>query len=140
MATIIDDPRFFSQKKSNNFLQQLCRSCLPKTTKRKLLLGSILGLIYSHPCLDSTEIDKINNILHLARNRKALNFPIYLSKFIFSDKEFEDYKKQIKTLIDNKNFNAAINLIVNIVPEYLKYNNTRIIKQDIDSLFTSLYD
>lgn len=126
-----------------NFVKSLIQSKLANETKRIIVLSSLAARIESITDPAQEVLHKLNTILHLCRDDKALMFPMYVSNVIWgsrdrininlqkSDIRIQELKEIKEHHLSETQIQIVASLIVKIIPEYLSYASKRMMRGDI---------
>ena len=109
---------------------------VPARTKRVILLASITAGIKEKPDLDPATIRKLNELLQLCSNEKALSFPAHLSTLIWDGQVIS----MVKDDLENKevmNSNCLSDMVARFkqrIPAWLRYEDAEL-DSDLKKLF-----
>lgn len=119
---------------------------VPRKFKRLVFLSSILGIIDDIKNPTDEIISKLNEILSLAHDKKALMLPIYIHSFIWKgvmepamekDQQLVDsIRNVVGGVIDEDSKNYLIDFFITHSPEWLRYGSIDLIKKELNTLFT----
>ena len=112
------------------FLARGINALLPEHTRRMIFWASLCGYIKGENQIDKATLDKLNTLMDLCIDEKALNLPVALNKVIWSDKFGADllsatvYKEQDKTDA------TTVERFIKSVPAWMLYSNVDKIRKD----------
>lgn len=119
------------------------QSKLTNETKRIVVLSSLAARLETVADPAQRALHKLNNILHLCHDDKALLFPMYISNAIWGSREdlkisLKNNELQINGLkaikdheLTKTQIQIVASLIVNLIPDYLSYASKRMMRGDI---------
>jgi len=123
---------------------------VPRKFKRLVFLSSVLGIIDNIKNPTDEIISKLNEVLSLAHDKKALMLPIYIHSFIWksvmepameTDQQLvNSIKNVVSGNIDETSKNYLTNFFIANSPEWLRYGSIDLIKQELNTLFTYSHD
>lgn len=111
---------------------------LPNNTKRIVLLSTLAANIVDIKYGDDEIIHKLNDLLLLCNDDNALKLPITLSKVIWKHDDTGELSN-IYYRYNNSTFivKDVITKIISKIPKWLMYDNTDIVKIDIEELLNA---
>lgn len=124
---------------------------LPNRTKRLIFVSSFLAHIQNCNSTDKAIISKLNTLLHLSSDDKALVWPMQLHEKIWGDIKIEkilhdkgieisDIDKIAHVQFMSRKVRLLSEDIVKAMPEWLKYDSNTRMRGDIMKLFNNLGD
>jgi hypothetical protein len=122
---------------------------LPKKTKRLVFLSSLIGYITKNEEPDKELLQKINNLLALSENDRAMVLPMYISKTIWHDRiqSFDCFscvnsktcEKTVKNMcLSHQQICRMSNAIITNIPNWMVYGTKRHIRHDVMTLLANL--
>jgi hypothetical protein len=125
-----------SKLRISNYFTCLINWALPNRTKRLLFLTSLASRFINMSNFNKETMHKLNSLLKLCNNERAMELPIALSNIIWHGKtsmelchcdvcNVELSKELIKEMTSN---------ILSLVPTWLKYSEDEDIKHDVEIL------
>ena len=111
---------------------------LPNNTKRIVLLSTLAANIVDIKYGDDEIIHKLNDLLLLCNDDNALKLPITLSKVIWKYDDTGELSN-IYYRYNNSTFivKGIVTKIISKIPKWLMYDNTDIVKIDIEELLNA---
>lgn len=121
----------------------LVQSRLTNETKRIIVLSSLAGRLENVTDPAQQALHRLNSILHLCHDDKALLFPMYISNVIWGSRDsmkisLKNNQLQIDGLRAIKDHELTLPqiqivaaLIVNLIPDYLSYASKRMMRGDV---------
>ena len=121
----------------------LIRTKLTSEVKRIVVLSSLAARLESVSDPAQRALHKLNNILHLCHDDKALLFPMYISNAIWGSRDdvnisLKNHELQIDSLQAIKEHELTLpqiqivaSVIVKLIPDYLSYASKRAMRGDI---------
>lgn len=108
---------------------------IPDRTKRLVMLSSLYASMCNKTNFNSNTISKLNKIMALSSDDKALEFPMQLSSAIW-------HGDQGKTILHDSNaqqlsVHDVIEKILNTMPQWLIYSDRESVSQDIAKLLAN---
>lgn len=107
---------------------------LPERTKRLVLLSSLYALVSGTTSFDSLTIRKLNKIMCLSTEDKALEFPMQLSSVIWRGDARQSVIYPVSE--SQSDWDSFITRIVDKVPKCLFYSDRQNIFKDISKLLS----
>lgn len=114
---------------------------LPKRTKRLMCLASVFAYSRGSTDLDDETIKKLNNVMGLAGEDRAIKLPVHLSRAIWHG---PDGKERISTDVlnpdvlkqpDPVNFRRIAEACVAVMPSWIRYGDDREMAEEVEKLF-----
>ena len=120
---------------------------LPRNFKRMVYVSSILGLLMDNDRPDRRLIQKLNEIIELARDTKACEFPIYIRSAIWENLDkslkIDDQQTIAFTEVLRSDLTTDVCKAIGVqlaskVPAWLSYGSTAIMANDVILLIKQL--
>lgn len=140
-----------SEQRKPKMVGKLLGKVLPNRTKRLIFVSSFLAHIQNCNSTDKSIISKLNTLLHLSGDDKALVLPMQLHERIWGDINIEkilhdkgievsNIDKIIHVQFMSKKIRTLSEDIVKVMPEWLKYDSNTRMKTDLVKLFNNIGD
>lgn len=137
----------------SSFLKRLLCSTLdrhtPRRFKRLIFLSSVIGVVKGMKSPDEGAIEKLNEVLRIAYNKNAMQFPMQVHSWIWNDRlrtldiELEDRIVSVTTLtqtkLDEQDFIHIAHYFIDNAPKWLIYGSIRQIAKDLETLFRNFF-
>lgn len=126
-------------RRVGKYIQNLLEKFLPRKTKKTFCLGSIFPYILGTDKLSSTTINKLNTVFNLTKDQDVINFPIMISKYIWTDLKQEE----LTSFADKNNdgeVDELVHQIVDNVPSWITYGSKTEIEKDIRLMLSTFSD
>ena len=109
---------------------------MPRRMKRLLFLTSVMTHVKDSQ-LNSQTLHKLNNLMGLCREEKAMELPMMLSKVIWDGRVIEPIKvlSEKKTIPDSQ-FQDLIHQVITNVPHWLRYGRAGDMEEDLRRLLS----
>lgn len=120
------------------------RVLLPSKGKKMTYIASMYSQLVEAKILENVTIDKLNSRLHLVSQPEALQLPMELGSVIWKDVSFKNLLKEELGSYHICNYDHCIPFddaqlisakIVEITPNWLKYDTTTNMVRDVATLF-----
>ena len=118
-------------------LARFVGSKLPSRTKRLIVLASLAALLPSRQkTFDDTAMRKLNDLMQLGHEPKALSLPVHLTHAIWRD----DKRTEIVNVVNNQGLasdpRSAAQRVMALIPEWLRYDEADGITDDVERLIS----
>lgn len=109
---------------------------VPARTKRVILLASITAGVKEKPDLDPETIKKLNELLQLCTNEKALSFPAHLASLIWDGQVITMVKDDLqnKEVLNSNCLTDMVSRFKQCIPSWLRYEDAEL-DSDLKKLF-----
>lgn len=134
--------------RDNSFIARHGLKKLPRNFKRMVYVSSIFGLLMDNDHPDRRLIQKLNEIIELARDTKACEFPIYIrnaiwenldkGSFTINDKQSIALTEILRSDLTTDACNAIGLQLASKVPSWLSYGSPAIMANDVIQLIKQL--
>lgn len=126
-----------STTQQRGFLARFVSAKLPSRTKRLIVLASLAALLPSRQkSFDDNALRKLNDLMQLGHEPKALSLPVYLTHAIWRD----DKRTEIINVVNNQGLTsdprAAARQVMVLIPEWLRYDDADGIMDDVERLIS----
>lgn len=119
----------------SRIMTKVLSKVIPDRTKRLVMLSSLYANLCNKTNFNSNTISKLNKIMALSSDDKALEFPMHISSAIWHGDHgrtiLHDSSSQQLSVHD------LIEKIISTMPQWLVYSDKEIVSQDIAKLLAN---
>ena len=110
---------------------------LPDSAKRALLIGSLAAVATKRTKHDQQFVQSVNRLLHLTTNEQALNAPVQMSSYIWSNSENIDLEVDAieHQMLKDAELRECARRVAASIPEWFLYDDRETVAGEILELF-----
>lgn len=124
----------------NGLLYRLC-SRVPDRTKRLIALSSLAVVLPPRSELfDQNAMRKLNDLMKLGHEPRALELPVRLTHAIWQDDKRREIVRYVETQAATGDTRSAAEFVLTLLPEWLKYGQKEAMTQDVEKLIIHRFD
>jgi hypothetical protein len=107
---------------------------LPTRTKRLVFISSLTARFNGSNAVDKETMHKLNQMMKLCANEKAMELPILLGNVIWQGKTSSELCNGdvCKTEITTSNVKDMVTSIITVMPKWMKYGENGQIEKDVE--------
>lgn len=112
---------------------------LPDHVKRKLIIGSLIGIRHADKEENKQLMHSANMLLHLSGDERALGFPIQVSSHIWQNTSPIDISLTAleQHVLNETELKRCARNVVDHIPSYFLYDDPEVVADDICLLFSN---